>query len=67
MMNENSEVMRSSVETTTAASGKVQIKVKVYADSNDASDVEAAGELNVSVRTNTAALLKKEGVVLAGE
>jgi hypothetical protein len=66
-MNEASESNRSSVETTTAASGKVQVKVKVYADSNDASDVEAAGELNVSVRTNTIRLLRMEGVSLADD
>lgn len=65
-MNETTE-NRSSVETTTAASGKVQVKVKVYADSNSATDVEAAGELNVSVRTNTIRLLRMEGVSLADD
>ena len=65
-MNETTE-NRSSVETTTAASGKVQVKVKVYADSNDAMDVEAAGELNVSVRTNTIRLLRLEGVSIADD
>jgi ribosomal protein S24E len=61
------ESNKSSVETTTGASGKVQVKVKVYADTNDASDVEAAGELNVSVRSNVIRKLQQEGVPLAGE